>query len=39
MATNRKWSEEQREEVVELRKSGISWAKITKQTNGEDMRG
>ena len=32
MATTRKWSEEQREEVVELRKSGVSWAKISKQT-------
>ena len=32
MATNRKWSEEQRAGVVELRKAGISWAKISKQT-------
>jgi hypothetical protein len=32
MATNRKWSEDQRAGVVELRKAGISWAKISKQT-------
>ncbi len=32
MATNRKWSEEQRAGVVELRTAGISWAKISKQT-------
>jgi len=32
MATNRKWSEDQRAGVVEVRKAGISWAKISKQT-------
>jgi len=32
MATKKKWSEEKRAEVVELRQNGVSWAKICKQT-------